>query len=1290
MGWTQQHNITNYTCSLCTIYSLAIGDADNDGENEIVIGGNNRVGELAMYKNESGTWIKHKIASSVGAPNKIPGGIEELAIGDADNDGKNEIVIGLGWDINALDVENELRMYKNESGTWKEHNISDTEGIFSVAIGDADNDGENEIIISNDLSGDYEIQMYKNESGTWNKHGILDILVPTIDLAIGDADNDGNNEVVIVFGATATINGTRMMKNESGTWTQHVVGYENKSNNIESVAIGDADNDGNNEVVIGIINDLNFITPLRMYKNESGTWSRHFIGFYSDMHGIYFHSLAIGDADNDGNNEVVVGTAVSNGISMYKNESGDWSRHVIQSFASSTNVDGLVIGDALIIGEGGDGGDDPPIGEEDEIPPVTTCDSDEKFHNLPYTINLTCEDPPPNPSGCGKTYWCDPRIMQCFEEDPPVAIPFVPESYDPVEVKIDFYSCDKSHNCEQSKSCNVKLEKCYIGEKLDPDLGCVFDLDVCLNRCESYGYLDGYALKSGEYLRCGCYYQEQTLIENNFVTPTNGTSDTRFSFSTWTLHNANRRYLIELPPGILNPLHNITVKMTQGMKLPRTLLETINPVDLKHEVSSRMIQKADNSFGDFGETFADVSDWLVNCEDQEYKCDPKTGKCWWIAWYCPNSNFTTDGIVGKMSVDCRYAGDWYSYYTGVPDNEYRYMDIITHSGDNVDKESSFIKAGSNKFYFDELEFEFNSGEVGTIDYTFALSDSDFDKVELYLACDGPGKAEAEYYSLKLYSSIPDTAGQWPKSDREGWLLCRGVTQEEPEMKPSGGRGVQSNLRVPSVQCRLPVWVYDAGGVETKNSVTLRQGDSDQRTIIFSSRTGRQVDSLDSEGLYYVFLLDINKGVKVDIADDLIAVPGAVQIRLGEIFPVVDDVKINITTIGFLENGLNINFFSGYNSRSTREIETTCSINDPDPYESENSCSRTHQAGRESCSISGNLTCGDNPTVYCTAKDTFYSNIKHPSTENKKFEPGKTKEVCEACGGKWGEQGWKGDIAEDDSCCGDQENEHVIEGLNETACCDEPTDCVHNGKCYNEDESVVIGNREYFCTSQGFSDKMPGDLEDIFGELRIVKTVSEKRVVKPGEQVTLTTTICNSHDSQTIRKDSSLEVNEKSVNADVLGSYFINDIEPNKCGDLIWRIVVPSEVYVFDPIPEIKFRFGGSRVTLYPAYPIMNVTASTEVVTSGPADFFVQGKWYKESNLKKVPVSKGAYNIYNSEGSKTHHSLLTDIPEQGKTFTLSPADMHLGHDSYVFETEATYYSYRGTGVTRIVRTGAVQR
>lgn len=304
-----------------TVTSVAIGDADNDGKNEIVIGMWGSANELRIYEKLGSSWIEDVIAT-------LPVGIYSVAIGDSDNNGTNEVVIGLS------STTNELRKYQFSSGSWNEEIIADTpNNVYSVVIGDADKDGSNEVVIGLHSSID-EVRSYEKSGGVWIEDVIVDAPSHVRCVAIGDADCDGNNEVVI--GMDSTTNELRTYEYISGSWMEEVIA--DTPNNVYSVAIGDANNDGDYEVVIGLHSSSD---EVRCYKKSGLSWVEDVIADTPTN----VRSVAIGDADKDGNNEVAIGmVSTLKELRTYENNGGVWIEDIIAE--TPTDVYSVAIGDA--------------------------------------------------------------------------------------------------------------------------------------------------------------------------------------------------------------------------------------------------------------------------------------------------------------------------------------------------------------------------------------------------------------------------------------------------------------------------------------------------------------------------------------------------------------------------------------------------------------------------------------------------------------------------------------------------------------------------------------------------------------------------------------------------------------------------------------------------------------------------------------------------------------------------------------------------------------------------------
>jgi len=308
-----------------SIMSVAIGDADNDGTSEPVVSVNygfmQSVNGIMIYNL---AYTGHNfIASDV--ERGVYGG--PVAVGNADNQIGNEIIAASASRSSITNYT--LKMYKY-SGSWIGTNISTvSHPILSTAIGDADNDGKNETALVTYVASPVipenatRIYDYNSSSGKWIE---TNISVTTCgcsvtSVAIGDADNQPGNELV-----TASENGAIDIYSYSGGWTTKYHFFTGTYGDL-FLAIGDADNQPGNEMIIGASGQL------FMYKYKSGAWVKTTIP--STATGI-FNSVAIGDADNDSYNEIVLGTS-NNQLKMYDYLCSQWKETTISGPDRSIN-----------------------------------------------------------------------------------------------------------------------------------------------------------------------------------------------------------------------------------------------------------------------------------------------------------------------------------------------------------------------------------------------------------------------------------------------------------------------------------------------------------------------------------------------------------------------------------------------------------------------------------------------------------------------------------------------------------------------------------------------------------------------------------------------------------------------------------------------------------------------------------------------------------------------------------------------------------------------------------------
>jgi len=264
-----------------------IGDADNDGENELLVGGTDAVLRVLKW---NGTAYSEEAEMTSGYGDN-PGG---FSIGDVDNDGENEIAVA--WDYHFQAFKWNGASYQQIGSTWTGDGADNTYDCF---IGDFNNDGENEVILADDpYPGDPEITVLKwdgtdfVEIASWN-YPSGNVITPMAWIA--DVDDDGENEIVCTPGENLVVldwNG-----NSFNSTTVDTFSYESYA-----CTCRDLNGDGTPEIAVGLEAPTAYV-----YEWNGSSYCQIWTQTWSGEDDV-IEGIGIGDTNGDGTPELCVGT----------------------------------------------------------------------------------------------------------------------------------------------------------------------------------------------------------------------------------------------------------------------------------------------------------------------------------------------------------------------------------------------------------------------------------------------------------------------------------------------------------------------------------------------------------------------------------------------------------------------------------------------------------------------------------------------------------------------------------------------------------------------------------------------------------------------------------------------------------------------------------------------------------------------------------------------------------------------------------------------------------------------
>lgn len=311
-GFTNS-TITTTAADFLPSWSIAAGDIDKNGFNDLVYGGGS--GVTFMKANATGTGFTEVSGSQYVFS-------QRSNMVDINNDGQLDVFVCHDVDPNVYylnDGTGNLTFYQGGLGDHAEG------GNYGSVWVDYDNDGDQDLFIAKCRGGASTAKVNElhqnNGSGVFTDVSVISNMadpVQTWSSAWNDFDNDGDMDALV--GASSTADGTHklMRNNGNGTFTDITAGSgwdTNTSLNIEHITY-DFDNDGFADVMGG----GNKI----MRNNGDMTFTPFTIGFTPGP---------VGDFNNDGFVDVQSGSTI-----FYSNgNANNWIKFNLQGIQSNRN-----------------------------------------------------------------------------------------------------------------------------------------------------------------------------------------------------------------------------------------------------------------------------------------------------------------------------------------------------------------------------------------------------------------------------------------------------------------------------------------------------------------------------------------------------------------------------------------------------------------------------------------------------------------------------------------------------------------------------------------------------------------------------------------------------------------------------------------------------------------------------------------------------------------------------------------------------------------------------------------
>jgi hypothetical protein len=291
---------------------VTVVDIDRDGDQDLIISilGNllpddSVIGRVELYERKDGSYVRHVLLDDVRR-------VADVQAGDLDGDGDTDLAVAVfGYSRGAV-----LWLENKQNFQFEQHELLNAPGAIHVPIADFDGDGD--LDIATGVSQDEE-ELWGFENLGGGKFQARQLWM-TVNLDLGsaglvqaDLDGDGDMDLLLPAGDNLEDFDAYGQPYHGCYWFENQGGWKFVEHRIADLpgtyaaATSDLDHDGDLDVVlVSMTNDwTNPHAASVVWLENDGR--QNFKTWQIDSHPIHLVTVAVGDIDGDGKDDIVGG-----------------------------------------------------------------------------------------------------------------------------------------------------------------------------------------------------------------------------------------------------------------------------------------------------------------------------------------------------------------------------------------------------------------------------------------------------------------------------------------------------------------------------------------------------------------------------------------------------------------------------------------------------------------------------------------------------------------------------------------------------------------------------------------------------------------------------------------------------------------------------------------------------------------------------------------------------------------------------------------------------------------------